>query len=120
VKVKAYLRGRAGVPSGGSMFEYRVGPVPFQWVATGGGRYSVGISKMSGGVVFRGEDYRPSPFHADPSTDGTLRAWASDAVGFAMAYVERPEEFDRTPQDVEQATREWWLLNGESLSLDLE
>lgn len=105
------------------MLEYRVGWVTFQWVETGGGRYSVGVTKMSGGVasvVFRAEDYRPSPFHADPSTDGTLRAWASDAVGFAMAYVERPEEFDRTPQDVEQATREWWLLNGESLSLDLE
>ena len=106
------------------MFEYRVGAVTFQWNVTGGGRYSVTVtvtpSSCGGGVVFRGEDYRPSPFHANPSVDGTLKAWASDAVGFAMAYVERPEEFDRTPQDVEQATREWWLLNGEALSLDLE
>lgn len=63
-------------------------------------------------TVFQGSDYYPA---------SGLAEWqrADDVVSFALAYVERPEEFDRAADDLEQIHREWWIKNGDALSAAL-
>lgn len=62
-------------------------------------------------VLFSGGPYTPSPRHAD-----NTRTWVSDVVGFAVAYVERPEEFDRAADDKEQLEAAWWRTHGDMLA----
>lgn len=57
-------------------------------------------------TVFEIVDYRPSPIG-----QRTARDMANDIVSFAVAYVERPDEFDRTPVDREQVCAAWWRYN---------
>jgi hypothetical protein len=73
---------------------------------------------------FVGERYKPAPASSDPDNAHHLLRWCADVVGFAVAYVERPEEFDRSfvesnGDHVEQAehNRLWWQEHGDELSL---
>jgi len=59
-------------------------------------------------VRFQGERYRPAS--SEPC------AMADDLVGYAVAYVERPEEFARSPDDTEQVHAAWWEEHGDTLS----
>jgi len=40
---------------------------------------------------------------------------AEDLLGFVLAYVERPEEFNRSRRDPEQRNRHWWNQYGETM-----
>lgn len=72
---------------------------------------------------FVGVRYKPAPSYADPDNAHHLLRWCADVVGFATAYVERPEEFDRSsassdvPPHVEQAehNRLWWRTHEDAL-----
>lgn len=60
-------------------------------------------------------------FDAGPYRMGAAASWAdarmaSDVVGFAVAYVERPEEFDRDESDTEQVHAAWWRRHGDALA----
>lgn len=48
--------------------------------------------------------------------------FAADIAGFAVAYVERPEEFERGPDDTEQSpeNRAWFYRHRDSLASDPE
>jgi hypothetical protein len=48
----------------------------------------------------------------------TERDYANDIVGFAMAYVDRPEEFDRSPDDTEQLCDVWWMEHGDVIACE--
>lgn len=65
---------------------------------------------------FEGGPYRPGGGEWDD------RRAAEDVTGFAVAYVERPEEFDRPPSAREQhpTNAAWWRAHGEALSCELE
>ncbi len=49
----------------------------------------------------------------------TERDAARAVVDFAQAYVERPEEFDRSADDIEQAHRAEWLRHGDAIACAL-
>lgn len=66
-------------------------------------------------AVFEGERYSPSPIGR-----ATPRDMANDIVSFATSYVERPEEFDRSPSDREQVCASWWRKHGDLLSMYTE
>lgn len=65
-------------------------------------------------VRFEGERYRQG------GGGWSDRRMAADAAGFAVAYVERPEEFERGPDDVEQSpdNRAWFYRHGDALASD--
>jgi hypothetical protein len=63
--------------------------------------------------MFAGDRFRPSAGRTDLGC-------ADDVVGFAVAYVESPEDFDRSPDDVEQTARELWEAHGESIAAEIE
>ncbi len=98
-KVEPYLPGR------GPVVEFR--PEDDTW------RNGVVVSIDTDGAVterLRWAGYRPG------LSARTEREMADDIVGFAMAYVERPEEFDRSPDDTEQVHAAWWLGHGDDVS----
>ena len=41
-----------------------------------------------------------------------------DVLGFATAYVERPEEFDRGRWEFEQTHKKWWRQHGEAMEAE--
>jgi hypothetical protein len=43
---------------------------------------------------------------------------ADDVLSFANAYVERPEEFDRSRFDPEQMEKKWWEKHGEAMQAE--
>lgn len=49
-------------------------------------------------------------------SDTTPARCAAAIVGFFMAYVERPAEFDRDPEATEQVHRAAWIRHGETLA----
>lgn len=49
----------------------------------------------------------------------TLTEQARDIFGFAQAYAERPEEFDREPEDAEQQAADWWLKYSDEFEAEL-
>lgn len=59
--------------------------------------------------------------HYKPAAGQSEEGQVADVIGFAMAYVERPEEFDRAGR-LEQwpENREWWLRHGEALLCDAD
>jgi len=64
--------------------------------------------------IFDSDGYRPG------LSATAARRWASDVVGFAVAYVERPAEFDRAAEDAEQVYAPIWRTYGETLSAMLD
>lgn len=79
-------------------------------------RVSVVSRELDGSEVvrFRSRGYRPGLF---TTTD---EQQAEDVIAFALAYVERPDEFDRSTEDgdIEQepGNRAWWQAHGDSLA----
>lgn len=70
------------------------------------------VSRESDGsdvVRFQAGPYRPG-IHS------TEQSMADDVAGFALAYVERPDEFDRTPNDTEQVHGAWWRTHGDTIT----
>ena len=66
-------------------------------------------------TVFDIVDYRPSPMGRP-----TPRSMANDIVSFAVSYVERPEEFDRSSTELEQLNSAWWRSNEDNLATGTE
>ena len=65
--------------------------------------------RCGGRLIFADTRYRPSPIHAGPPYSVTeLRRRVEDIASFALAYLERPEEFSRAPEDLEQVHRAVW------------
>ena len=85
-------------------------------VTIDGDRVSVVSHGLGGSEVerFRSRGYRPG------ACVSTVERMADDVIAFAVAYVERPEEFDRSADDgdIEQepANRAWWLAHGGALA----
>lgn len=79
-------------------------------------RVSVVSRELDGSEVvrFRSRGYRPGLFTT------SIEQQADDVIAFALAYVERPDEFDRSAEDgdIEQelANRQWWQAHGDSLT----
>jgi len=59
--------------------------------------------------------------HYKPAPGRSEEGQVADVIGFAMAYIERPEEFDRAGR-LEQwpENREWWLRHGEALLCEVD
>jgi hypothetical protein len=74
-----------------------------------------GTVRCKGETVFNIVDYRPSPMGRP-----TPRNMSNDIVSFAISYVERPGEFDRSPSDREQVCAAWWRRTGDMLSSGTE
>ena len=55
------------------------------------------------------DDYRPGL-----GANTEIRQ-AEDLLGFVTAYVERPEEFDRSRRELEQRNKSWWNQHGEAM-----
>lgn len=89
-------------------------------VTIDGDRVSVVSHGLGGSEVerFRSRGYRPGLSARD------IRSQAADVVAFAIAYVERLEEFDRSADDgdIEQepANRQWWIDHGDNLTIALD
>lgn len=74
------------------------------------------VSRESDGsdvVRFEAGPYRPSPTGRDD------RGMADDVQAFAVAYVERPEEFGREPTDVGQVHAAWWRAHGDAIACEV-
>ncbi len=65
-------------------------------------------------VVFRWDRYRAG---IGARTDAER---ANDILSFCLAYVERPSEFDREPDDTEQEHAAFWRAYGEAFQCDTE
>lgn len=89
-------------------------------VTIDGDRVSVVSTELDGSKVvrFRSRGYRPG------ACVSTVEQMTGDVISFAIAYVDRPEEFDRSADDgdIEQepANRQWWTEHGGALMMDLE
>jgi len=94
-RIQPYLKGR------GPTVTVVLGDYPEVWAVEGGRRT----------LVFQGGPYRPG-LHASRSR----RAQADDIIGFASAYAERGDEFDRDPSEPEQQHRAWWARHGDAVS----
>jgi hypothetical protein len=72
----------------------------------------VRVVNAEGDVVFQEGPYRPA---------GGLNeaGQAEDIVAFALAYVERPDDFGRASDEYEQVHAGWWRRHGEAISMDL-
>lgn len=68
-------------------------------------------------IRFEAGPYRPSGRSA-----ADYRRMADDIAGFAVAYVQRSEEFERGPEDTEQApeNRAWFYRHSDAITLGLE
>lgn len=73
------------------------------------------LSGNSRRLVFEAyaRDYRPG------IGSRSLTEQARDIFEFAQAYAERPEEFDREPEDAEQAAADWWAKYGDEFAAEL-
>ena len=88
------------------------GPVIlFNLYPVGNGTYNGSVSDDSGEVRFTFNDYRPSVYTRDDT-----RAMCGDLASFALAYVERPDEFGREPDDTEQIHAAWWRQHGDAIT----
>tara|TARA_R110000824_G_scaffold66299_2_gene172137 strand:+ start:160 stop:516 length:357 start_codon:yes stop_codon:yes gene_type:complete len=72
--------------------------------------------RKGGLIVFEWDpnDYRPG---LGSTSD---LAEAADVIGFATAYAERGEEFNRAPSEAEQRYRSWWAKYGETFQLEAD
>lgn len=66
------------------------------------------------GVVF---EWDPSDWK--PAAGLTDEEEAQHLLGFAVAYAERPVEFDREPDAAEQKHAAWWTAHGDAMSREL-
>lgn len=65
--------------------------------------------RCGGRLIFADTRYRPSPIPVGPPYSvAEMRLWAENMASFALAYLERPEEFSRVPEDLEQVHRAVW------------
>lgn len=53
---------------------------------------------------------------SDVRHDGEDHELAEMLCSFWTAYVERPEEFERDPESLEQVNRDWWTRNGDHMT----
>lgn len=83
-------------------------------------RVSVVSTELDGSEVVR---FRGCRYHPGLSAT-TIERMAGDVISFAVAYVERPGEFDRSEDDgdIEQepGNRQWWIDRGDDLTIDLD
>ena len=70
-----------------------------------------GVVTCSNGVVrfmWDPESYKPSLAILSSSPELQDKLQAQDILEFVSAYLERPDEFDRSSGDYEQTNRTWW------------
>ena len=86
--------------------------IEFAWFTAPNGTElaTVFITDSDGVCRFIGKRYRPSPLGR------TDREMCADVIGFALAYVERPDEFGREPDDSEQLHAAWWRQHGDAIT----
>lgn len=73
------------------------------------GGYDGDVSDDTGAVRFTFRCYRVGlgrNYH---------RSMCEDVASFALAYVERPDEFGREPDDTEQIHAAWWRQHGDAI-----
>lgn len=58
--------------------------------------------------------------HWRPASRSTMADQVADIVGFAAAYAERPDEFDRSPSDYEQVESAWWERHGDAMQAEAD
>jgi len=70
-----------------------------------------GVIKCSNGKVrfkWDPESYTPSLAILGSSPELHDKLMAQDILDFVSAYLERPEEFERSSRHLEQQSRVWW------------
>ena len=84
--------------------------VTFRFGESLSGLYNGDISDDTGVIRFTFRRYWPGHH-----TSRDIRAMCEDVASFALAYVERPDEFGREPDDTEQLHAAWWRQHGDAI-----
>lgn len=115
-------RGKDSLDGVAFLYPYSTGKGPFFCIGfhpdPSDRGYHVWVNQFSADAlnsqtIFDSTPYRPSPLHT------SMAECVDDVLSFAMAYAERPEEFERDKAHAEQVHARDWHQHGEAMQAEL-